>query len=189
MNINHIQQLAYQLYKVFKITHINRCDLKFLIEKDSNYLIISNHVSHWDAFLIVAQFSFKEINHIIPLRTITANRFLYWNPAGPILRLLGCYPSRPKKGRLHGLKASIQYANDGSSLLFFPQGGIQGKRGRDKPHTGAAVIANQTGIKVLPVYLAKNGRRYDIVRGKPFSGKGKDIDYMMSKVWELEKYI
>lgn len=151
-------------------------------------LIIANHVSHWDGIIVIAQFTTTEIRAITPIHTITANRFLFGHPLGWILRKLGCFPARPHANQPHGLQAARDIASQGSSLLFFPQGGIVGKQGRKKPYSGAAVIANETGIPVLPLFIDVNKGKFKVVRGKQFSAEGMDIEAMMEKVWELRKH-
>ena len=113
------------------------------------------------------------------------NNLLYRSPFAPLLLLIGCYPVRPRKGRLHGLKAARKYASE-YSLFFFPEGGIKGSKHAKRLRTGAAVVANEAEIGVLPVFIERKRLRFNIVRGKEFDAKGLSINDMMNRVYELE---
>lgn len=159
----------------------------------ANHIIISNHINSIDPFLIVAHFTKKEFDSVIPLRTMTANKYLYGKWYSPLLRLIGCFPaSEHKPGQLHGLSAALEYAKD-SSLLIFPEGRRTTVIKEGRLHSGAAVIANQTDLPVLPIFIAQKQegkkKKFYLVRGEPFSAHGMDINQMMEKVFELEKFV
>ncbi len=186
--IRQTQLFLFPLYKLLAFAMRLRKLKIGNLESSDRVLIVSNHISHFDAFLIVGQFTFKEIREITPLRTVMSNRYLYWNPFSPLLRLLGCFPSKPKRGKIHGLKAAIRYSVN-SSLLFFPQGGIEGMKNSTRLRTGAAVVADTTDIPILPIYIQRKGMRFTTVMGMPYLSDGKNITQIMDSVFSLEKHV
>ncbi len=182
------QIVAFYLYKVFSACLRPK---KILLQSvlASRHLIISNHIYALDPFLIISTLKPEEFTHLLPIHTITKNRFLYGTPYGPLLRLIGCFPSKPHGNAHYGIEGALHYAQT-SSILIFPQGKV---RSTEPPKTGAAVIANTTGLPVLPFYIERRKpgfyKAFVIVRGQPFNATGMDINQMMDKVWELKKHI
>jgi 1-acyl-sn-glycerol-3-phosphate acyltransferase len=181
------QLVVFPLYKLFGWLIMHK-KIRLEPANTNNVLIISNHISHFDPFLVIGQFTFKEIRRITPIYTIMTNSLLYGKPFSPFLRLIGCFPAKPRKNTLHGLEAAQNYANHGS-LFFFPEGGIRGGKNATRLRSGAAVVANKNMVSVVPVFIRRDGFRFKTVSGKMFRTKNESIEAMMERVYELEKYI
>ena len=186
--VKNFQSIVYSFYRLFAIVLRPKFIKRETISNPGQAMIIANHISMLDAFMVIASFSRKEAVQLTPIRTITRNKYLFWQPYGHLLRMNGCFPAKPKKGMLHGLDAAQRFAET-CSLFFFPQGKISDPADRHQLRSGAAVVANEREIPLIPVFIKKDGLRYVVVRGESFKADGDDIESIMAKVWELEKYV
>lgn len=94
-----------------------RNDVHFVDTKP--YLFIANHQSRIDPFVTFALLSLRENFQIKPVRFMTA-RGIYFSPLRPMLKLLGCYPTR-RQG-VDSIDLSAQYLAQGYGVMIFPEG-------------------------------------------------------------------
>lgn len=91
---------------------------------------------------------------------------------GALIRKLGAFPVHRGKGDLAAIKAAFKIFKDNGVMLMFPEGGrVKGtERRRAKP--GVALIAQKSGVPVIPVHLSGKYRfmsRITVTYGKPIS--------------------
>ena len=84
------------------------------------YLFIANHQSRIDPFVAFATLGFKEDSLLKPARFMTA-RGIYFSFLRPILKLLGCYPTRRRKD-WDSVSQSADFLRRGYSVMIFPEG-------------------------------------------------------------------
>lgn len=178
---------GYQICKIVaKLTSKNIKEDNFEFN-DNQYLIIANHVGFKDPFHIVGNLKSKDILKIGPIRAMTANKYLYRTPYGWLLRLFfGCFPAKEYRNKKYGISASVEYASKKQSIIIFPEGRRNLENQKIQLRTGASVIAQQTRLKVLPVFIKDNKNKSLVIYGKPFDANGMDIESMMQKVWDLK---
>ena len=109
-------------------------------------------------------------------------RWIYWmakeelfrNPiAGSIFQKLGAFPIKRGKGDVGSIKTAYKHFQDGNIVGIFPQGTRVKAKNRKaaaiKP--GAAMLATNAGVKVIPASVEGNYRLFSKIRvvfGKPY---------------------
>ena len=128
------------------------------IEKGRAYIIMSNHQSLLDPWVLIAKLPLQ-------LRWIIRSGVKKMPVFGYALERMGhVYVDRTKrKSTAASLEKAAQKLKEGSSVVVFPEG----TRSRDgqllKFHKGGAIIAIKTGAAILPVTI--NGSRFALPKG------------------------
>jgi len=128
------------------------------IEKGRPYIIMSNHQSLLDPWVLIAKLPLQ-------LRWIIRSGVKKMPVFGYALERMGhVYVDRTKrKGTAASLEMAVQKLKEGSSVVVFPEG----TRSRDgqllKFQKGGAIIAIKTGAAILPVTI--NGSRFALPKG------------------------
>jgi 1-acyl-sn-glycerol-3-phosphate acyltransferase len=95
---------------------------------------------------------------------------------GPPLRAAGAFPVRRGRGGLETIRAAVELARAGRAVAVFPEGTrrVKGRRKKfqAKPHNGAARIALEAGVPLIPAAVAGTDRlsrfpRLRVVYGPP----------------------
>jgi len=115
---------------------------------DSGFVLAANHVSNFDPWPLA-----------IPLWPKRYLRFmakseLYWWPLGTILSTAGAFPVRRGTGDVEALETAVRLCREGHVVMMFPEGtrrakGLR-KKFRARAHPGAARIALQAGVPLVP---------------------------------------
>lgn len=137
-------------------------------------LIIANHISYLDGFLIG-----KATPRYI--------RFLLWKPIydipvmQPFFRMWQLIPIHSEKPRqaLESLKIARQEIEKGELVGIFPEGGITRSGEMDTFRRGYERIIDGTGAPVIPVYL-------EGMWGHPLSMKGGKLFACWERFWRPE---
>lgn len=127
-------------------------------------LIVANHSSVLDPALVGGAAP-------RPL-TFLAKAELFKVPGfGGLLRRLNAQPLRREGADPSALRTAQRVLQDGGAVLVFPEGtrGEEGVLREAKP--GAALLAMQTGVPVVPVYIRGSGRAWPRGRRLPRPAK------------------
>jgi 1-acyl-sn-glycerol-3-phosphate acyltransferase len=90
---------------------------------------------------------------------------------GALIRRLNARPLRREGADPSALRAAQRVLQDGGALLVFPEG-TRGEEGVLRPaKPGAALLAMQTGVPVVPVYVSGSGRAWPRGRRLPRPAK------------------
>jgi len=170
-------------------------------------IIVSNHASWIDPFLIGVVFPFNAKS--FPVHYATWWKYYYFPLFTPLLWLLGSFPVRTKIGLKKALIVPTKILQSGGVIGIFPTGKRTRKYNKDnppKPKRGAAYLALKNNISILPVKIEGNiGMKFrtfltkkhqiKIKIGKPFYLTPQDIsnpeslnvpaDYIMSRISQL----
>jgi len=145
-------------------------------------LIISNHSSILDPYVLTAGVPYKYLPKIVPPRFATYHRF-YNNPLlKPFMYLWGCFPVYPKTGDLsHVLRSAIAITKDKreKSILIYPEGLVVKSLQRPPARPGISYLARESGWQILPVAVRGTLKtslvrfitfreNYTVTFGKPF---------------------
>ena len=128
------------------------------------FLIVANHSSFLDPPLV---------GGMTPRRlTFLAKAELFRVPVfGALIRRLGSQPVRRDGGDVAALRTAQRVLQDGGALLVFPEG-TRGDEGVLRPaKPGAALLAMQTGVPVVPAYVRGSGRAWPRGRRLPRPAK------------------
>ena len=97
-----------------------------------------------------------------------AKKELFWPPLGWIIRAAGAFPVDRGMGDLQALQTAAELCRVGHAVVMFPEGTrrSKGMRKRHAPrwHTGAARIALDAGVPLVPAAIAGTER---LSRGGP----------------------
>lgn len=164
---------------------------KTIIEKtDRPTIMLSNHVSLFDAFIFVGSLSWSEFRSISPLRAMLA-KWYYHSLLFPVVYLIGCYPARPlipAWKKYSGTSGTVRHANSGGSVGLYPEG-ARSQHGRIKAKYGVVKILGQ--LDNPTVYLCKierkSTRNFEVIIDRVDKVSAlKDPDKIMDEVYKLK---
>lgn len=119
---------------------------------------------------------------------------------GGLIKKLGAFPVHRGKGDLAAIKAAFNIFRAGEVMLMFPEGGRVKNSERRKAKPGVALIAQRSGVPVIPVNLSGKYRfmnRITVTYGKPIPFEqykdmrmtGEEIqslaDDVLNKIYDL----
>ena len=152
---------------LFRIEVINKDN----IPEKGAALLCANHTSELDMFFIGLRI--KRWVHYM------AKEELFKNPVmSLILRKLGAFPVKRGKGDVGAIRNVFKLLDEGHIVGMFPEGTrLKGKvRDKTKIKPGAALIAINSSVPIIPVAVDWNHRlfsRVKVIIGEPFN---LDID-------------
>lgn len=143
---------------------------------DGAVLIISNHLSNVDSFMVGA--CFKEKIFFLCKKEWFEKRFF-----AKLLGKLGAIPIDRENVDLNAFKESLKTLKNGDKLAVFPEG-TRNKTGAEllPVKAGAALIAVKAKVDILPVFIKRKSKflkKNEIYVGKRISLSdyyGKKID-------------
>lgn len=87
---------------------------------------------------------------------------LYWWPLGPLITAGGAFPVRRGERDLEAIRTAVELARAGDVVAMFPEGTRRAKGLRKKyqarAHTGAARIALEAGVPLVPAAIVGTDR-------------------------------
>jgi 1-acyl-sn-glycerol-3-phosphate acyltransferase len=120
------------------------------------YVLAANHISNLDPWPLGLP--------LWPRRFLRfmAKSELYWWPLGRVITAGGGFPVRRGERDLEAIDRAIDLARQGNVVAMFPHGTRQRKglvkRYEAKAHTGAARIALEAGVPLVPAAIAGTDR-------------------------------
>jgi len=124
---------------------------------------------------------------------------LYWFPLTLILDGAGAFPVRRGQADAEAIETAVQLARDGEIVTMFPEGTRRRKglvkKFQARPRTGAARIALEAGVPLVPAAVKGTDRLLRlgplrVAYGKPIDVAGLDpqeaTDRLMAAIDELE---
>jgi 1-acyl-sn-glycerol-3-phosphate acyltransferase len=157
------------------------------------YVLSANHISNFDPWPLGMPIWPKRFLRFM------AKSELYWWPLGAIITAGGGFPVRRGERDVEALNKAIELAREGHVIAMFPHGTRQRKglvkRHQPRSHSGAARIALEAGVPLVPAAIAGTDRlsRLGPLRvryGKPLDLDGLDpreaTDRLMTEIQRLE---
>ena len=123
---------------------------------EGGYVLAANHISNLDPWPLGLP--------LWPRRFLRfmAKSELYWWPLGQVITAGGGFPVRRGEHDLEAMNTAIDLAREGNVVAMFPHGTRQQKglvkRYQPKAHTGAARIALEAGVPLVPAAIAGTDR-------------------------------
>lgn len=138
------------------------------LPKDMHCILMPNHVSHFDSIAAMYPLWPKRPFHFIADEKLFKNRFFAW-----FARQANVFPIRKGAKQLEVVRYAINLVNNGSSLLWYPEG----QRHKNPVENtlnpgklGSGWIATQVNVPIIPVFL--HGPEFAMPVGKaPTWGK------------------
>lgn len=140
------------------------------IPKEGGVLMISNHVSYIDAFIISAACP-------RPVRFVILSKYMRVRPIAWFLRLFNAIPISPSRAK-DAIRTTAEAVADGSVVCIFPEGRLTKTGMMNELKKGFELIARQAKSPVLPVYMdALWGSIFSYERQKYFYKAPKRFPY------------
>lgn len=170
--VKKTQLLYYWVTKaLFAVLFKQRVQILVQPVPHQQYILIANHQSHADGFMLFTALPWRLATRLLPTAVMGKNRYT----SHPVKKFftgpLGMFPAHRNKYYPAGLEGARVHLERGFSVAIFPEGRIR----RDapvSPHRGAAVLATQTKLPIIPVHFEWNKRRLrrsvTITFGPPF---------------------
>jgi 1-acyl-sn-glycerol-3-phosphate acyltransferase len=123
---------------------------------DGGYVLAANHTSNLDPWPLGMP--------LWPRRYLRfmAKSELYWWPLGPFITACGAFRVRRGERDVEAIATAIELARAGHVVTMFPHGTRQRKglvkKHQSRPHTGAARIAFEAGVPLVPAAIRGTDR-------------------------------
>ncbi len=120
------------------------------------YVLAANHLSNFDPWLLGMP--------LFPRRYLRfmAKSELFWFPLGPFISSCGAFQVRRGQQDQEAVDTALRLCREGNIVVMFPEGtrrqkGLR-KRREARWRTGAARIALQAGVPLIPAAVHGSGR-------------------------------
>ncbi len=136
-------------------------------------VLAANHISNVDPWAIGLP--------LWPRRYLRfmAKSELYWWPLKHVIRAGGGFPVRRGEGDREAIQTAVRLAREGHVVAMFPQGTRERKglvkKHQPKAHLGAARIAMEAGVPLIPAAIAGTGRLSRLERWRVRYGHPVDL--------------
>jgi 1-acyl-sn-glycerol-3-phosphate acyltransferase len=163
------------LKKLFRL----RAEGEENLPKKGGYVLAANHNSNFDPWPLG-----------LPLWPDRFLRFmakseLYWWPLKHIINAGGGFPVRRGERDVEAMKRAVELAREGHVVAMFPHGTRRRKglvkRYQPKAHTGAARIALEAGVPLVPAAIGGTDRLSRLGPLRVRYGRPLDLDDLNGK--------
>ncbi len=159
------------LYK-FKIEGIDN------VPKNSNIIIMPNHVSHADSFFAVPPLKRNGPFHFIADEKLFKNKIFrdYLSP------LFNVFPVRKRAKALFVVDHAIKKVKEGNSLLWYPEGQRHKQPWTNKLNPGklgSGMIAHAVDVPVIPTFIAGAEFAMPVGKSLQFGKKLRSINVLV----------
>jgi 1-acyl-sn-glycerol-3-phosphate acyltransferase len=126
------------------------------LPREGGYVLSANHLSNFDPWpLGLPLFPQRQIRFM-------AKSELFRSPLWPILRFGGAFEVRRGEGDRKAIETAVRLAKEGEVVAIFPEGTRRAKglvkKHQARPHTGAARVALEAGVPLIPAAIAGTDR-------------------------------
>jgi 1-acyl-sn-glycerol-3-phosphate acyltransferase len=171
------------------------------VPRDGGFVLACNHVSNFDPWPLGMPLWPRHFLRFM------AKSELYWWPATLVLENAGAFPVRRGQADLEAIETAVRLAREGHVVTMFPEGTRRTKglvkRHEARPRSGAARIALEAGVPLVPAAVAGTGRlsrlgplrvaygapiELDDLRGSedPRAAAQEATERLMARIAELE---
>jgi 1-acyl-sn-glycerol-3-phosphate acyltransferase len=126
------------------------------LPREGGYVLAANHISNFDPWPLGLPLWPKRFLRFM------AKSELYWWPLGTAISAGGGFQVRRGERDREAIETAVRLAREGHVVAMFPHGTRQRKglvkRRQPKAHTGAARIALDAGVPLVPAAIAGTDR-------------------------------
>jgi 1-acyl-sn-glycerol-3-phosphate acyltransferase len=161
------------------------------VPEEGGFVLAANHISNFDPWPLGMP--------LWPRRYLRfmAKSELFWWPLGPVIESGGAFRVRRGERDIDAMNTAVDLAREGHVVVMFPHGTRQRKgivkKHQPRAHTGAARIAIEAGVPLVPAAIAGTDRlsRFGPLRvryGKPLELDGIDAKVATERLMtEIER--
>ena len=132
------------------------------------FLIISNHISYIDPIILSNAFWERRLGFV------ATNELFEGRILGTFLKICGCIPINKENISMKTFKDIKERFDRGHIVVLFPEGQIEkGEEQLTQFKTGAVLIALNSKIPIIPVYIEHRTKRFK--RQRVFIGEQIDL--------------
>jgi 1-acyl-sn-glycerol-3-phosphate acyltransferase len=126
------------------------------VPAEGGLVLACNHLSNFDPWPLGMPLWPKRYLRFM------AKSELYWWPATLVLDRAGAFPVRRGQADVEAIKTAVRLAREGNIVAMFPEGTRRAKglvkRYEARPRSGAARIALEAGVPLVPAAVAGTDR-------------------------------
>lgn len=162
------------------------------VPREGGAVLAANHTSNLDPWPLGLP--------LFPRRYLRfmAKSELYWFPLSLFLKAAGAFKVRRGEGDVEAIRKAVELCREGHIVVMFPEGTRRKKGLRKKwearPHTGAARIAREAGVPLVPAAIRGTDRvvrlgPLRVVYGKPLEPSDdaqETTERLMEEIYRLE---
>jgi 1-acyl-sn-glycerol-3-phosphate acyltransferase len=149
------------------------------LPSDGGYVLAANHNSNFDPWPLGLPLWPRQFLRFM------AKSELYWWPLNHVINAGGGFPVRRGERDVEAINRAIDLARAGYVVAMFPEGTRQRKglvkRHQPKAHTGAARIALEAGVPLVPAAIAGTDRLSRLGPLRVRYGRPLDLDDLRDK--------
>ena len=141
---------------------------------EGGYVLAANHNSNLDPWPLGLP--------LVPRRYLRfmAKSELFWTPFKQFATAAGAFPVRRGQADLEAIETAVQLCREGHIVVMFPEGtrrkkGLR-KRYEARAHTGAARIALEAGVPLIPAGIVGTDRLGRLARLRVEYGRPVPLD-------------
>ncbi len=153
------------------------------------YIVVSNHQSQLDAFVLLASLNPMVFRRLEPFRAMTTNRFLARGPVKYAARRMGCYPAKPHPSLPWGIEYASVLIKRGQTIYICPEG-KKSQPGQQAARPGVALLAKLPNVELIPAHIqwtrySRWRRSFRLTYGKPFNGSHMSAQEILDACYAL----
>jgi 1-acyl-sn-glycerol-3-phosphate acyltransferase len=162
------------------------------VPSEGGAVLAANHTSNFDPWPLGLP--------LFPRRYLRfmAKSELYWFPLSLVLKAAGAFKVRRGEGDVEAIQKAVELCRSGQIVVMFPEGTRRKKGLRKKwearPHTGAARIAREAGVPLIPAAIKGTDRLtrvgpLRVVYGQPVEQSDdtqETTERLMEEIYRLE---
>ena len=122
-------------------------------------ILAANHTTFSDPFVVGAAFWYRRMNFF------TADAVMATKTRERLLKAAGAIKVNRDITDIEAVRESVEVLKKGRLLLIFPEGGVQAVGQVQPIKSGAALMALQAGVPIIPVCICYAPRWYNRRRG------------------------
>lgn len=131
-------------------------------------ILAANHTTFSDPFVVGSSFWYRQINFF------TADVVMATKTRERLLKAAGAIKVNRNIADIEAVRTAVEVLKKGRLLLIFPEGGVQEVGQVQALKSGAALIALQAGVPIIPLFICYTPHWYNrrkVVVGDPIDPK------------------
>ena len=149
------------------------------VPQNGGFVLAANHISNLDPWPLGLPLWPKRYLRFM------AKSELFWWPLGPIIKSGGAFKVRRGERDIDAINTAVDLAREGHVVVMFPHGTRQRKglvkKHQPRSHTGAARIAIEAGVPLVPAAIAGTDTLLRLGQLRVRYGKPLDLDGVDAK--------